>query len=150
MLTGQTSWTQAGRCGGQMCEMKTGKTETDGDKCDKCEGNGNLAGTCSLHTAGHTPTGWWDQLRWWLRIVFITVRRTSGKTWPWNRHKALQTKLKQLGLTMSREGSFNLNKHHEMVTFTAAMLLLKASQQIILQQGRRDYWTHYKRNLIIV
>lgn len=54
MLTGQTSWTQAGRCGGQMCEMKT---ETDGDKC---EGDGNLAGTCSLNTAGHTPTGWWD------------------------------------------------------------------------------------------
>lgn len=46
-----------------MCEMKTGKTETDGDKCDKCEGDGNLAGTCSLHTAGHTPTGWWDRLR---------------------------------------------------------------------------------------
>lgn len=60
MLTGQTSWTQAGWCGGQMCEMKTEKTETDGDKCDKCEGDGNLAGTCSLRTADHTPTGWWD------------------------------------------------------------------------------------------
>lgn len=24
--------------------------------------NGNLAGTWFLHTAGHTPTGWWDQL----------------------------------------------------------------------------------------
>lgn len=28
-----------------MCEMKAGKTKTDGDKCDKCEGEGQLAGT---------------------------------------------------------------------------------------------------------
>ena len=59
MLTGQASWTQAGCCGGQMCEMKTEETETDGDKCDKCEG------------AGHTETGW---------IVVITGQRPSGKT----------------------------------------------------------------------
>lgn len=45
-----------------MCEMKAGKTKTDGDKCDKCEGEGELAGTCFLHTAGHTPTGWCRQL----------------------------------------------------------------------------------------
>lgn len=62
MVTGQTSWAQAGRCGERMCEMKTDETETDGDKCDKCEGDGNLAGTCFLRGAGHTPTGWWYRL----------------------------------------------------------------------------------------
>lgn len=87
MVTGQTSWTQAGRSGEQMCDTKT---ETDGDKCDKCEGDGNLAGTCFLHTAGHTPTGWWDQLhrgqiktdeRHGDTVIMgtITVRRTSEK-----------------------------------------------------------------------
>lgn len=44
---------------------------------------------------------------------------------------------------MSRERSFILNKYHEKVMVTVAVLLLKASEQILLQQGVRDYWTKY-------